>query len=78
MTTRTVAHVRCDGCDREAVKEPHTSGPPGWRHLEIRWGSKAGHRVRKVDVCDDPMCAARAVDLTRDDEADAISPRLRV
>jgi hypothetical protein len=68
--------LRCEGCGAEATlgrRPPCPTQeilPVGWRYLMVIMGCPPGRIGNEVlatgvIVCNDPMCAARAVDLTR-------------
>ena len=57
--------VTCDGCGTVGLAARSRGLPVGWARLRVYWWT--GRQGHALDVCRDPMCAARAYEIARDD-----------
>ena len=61
LTTR-----ECDGCGARDGRPWATLSARGWRTVTVHFVNARGDTMsRRFDVCQDELCGARVVDLTR-------------
>jgi len=57
----------CDGCGTPGIAVGHATSPARWTRARFAWtGDDGVSRQASVDLCPDPLCAARALTLARE------------